>query len=100
MRGVVCDIDGVILRDDAALPGAGAFVEWLRGGPLEFLFLTNYASQTTAELQGRFARAGLDVPAERFYTSAMATAEFLDSQAGLGRTAFVIGDAALVQALN
>jgi NagD protein len=100
LRGVVCDIDGVILRDETALPGAKEFIEWLVRGSHEFLFLTNYASQTQDELRARFARAGLEVSAERFYTAAMATAEFLNGQAGEDRRAFVVGDKALVDALK
>ena len=39
------------------------------------------------------------MPFEHFYTSAMATAEFLDKQAGARRRAYVIGEGALVHAL-
>ena len=76
IRAVVCDIDGVILRDAVPLPGAKEFVLALAAGPLEYVFLTNYPSETPEELQARFARAGLAVPAAHFYTSALATGEF------------------------
>ena len=41
---------------------------------------------------------GLDVPEDRFYTSALATAAFLKEQAP-GCSAFVIGEAGLLNAL-
>jgi NagD protein len=98
-RGLLIDIDGVILRDDAPLPGAAELVRWLLESAARFLFLTNYPSQTPADLAGRLAAAGIEVPARFFFTSAMATAEFLDKQAGPRRRAFVVGEGALVHEL-
>ena len=46
----------------------------------------------------KLERMGLSVSADHFYTSAMATAEFLHSQAP-GCTAYVIGEAAVSKAL-
>ena len=99
MTAVVCDIDGVILRDDEALPGARQLIEELDARRLEHVFLTNYPSETPSGLRERFLRAGLFVGEEHFYTSALATAEFLDGQAGARRRAYVIGDQALRDAL-
>ena len=99
VRGLLIDIDGVILRDDAALPGAKELVAWLLESHERFLFLTNYPSQTPADLAGRLAGSGIEIPAHHFFTSAMATAEFLDKQAGTRRRAFVIGEGALVHEL-
>jgi NagD protein len=94
--GLLVDIDGVILRDDLPLPGAAELVRWLLESGSRFLFLTNYPSLTPADLAGRLASAGIEVPAPYFFTSAMATAEFLDKQAGPRRRAFVVGEGALV----
>jgi len=99
IKGLICDIDGVVLRDDRPLPGARELVARLMAGPFRFAFLTNFSSQTPGDLRNRFLAAGIDVPTEHFYTSAMATAEFLDDQAGDRRKAFVIGEGALVHAL-
>jgi NagD protein len=93
------DIDGVVLKDDQVLPGAGELVAWLLESGQRFLFLTNYPSQTPGDLAGRFASTGIEVPAKHFFTSAMATAEFLDKQAGSRRRAFVVGEGALVHEL-
>lgn len=102
MKAVICDIDGVLLRDETPLPGAAELVEELlaRGAP--FLFLTNYPSQTPEQLRRRLREAGItaDVPARHFYTSALATAEFLHDQAGERRRAYVVGEGALVDALT
>lgn len=101
MQALICDIDGVVLQDERALPGARDLVAHLVRGTMPFLFLTNYPSQTPADLRDRFRGAGIDVevPVKHFYTSAIATAEFLNDQAGERRKAYVIGEGALVHAL-
>ncbi len=99
VKGLLIDIDGVILRDDAALPGAKELVAWLLASQARFLFLTNYPSQTPADLAERLAGSGIEAPASCFFTSAMATAEFLGKQAGSRRRAFVVGEGALVHEL-
>jgi len=40
-RGFICDMDGVIYHGDQLLPGAQAFVEWLKKERKKFLFFTN-----------------------------------------------------------
>lgn len=99
MNGLICDIDGVILQDEHALPGAKELVAHLLGDTWRVLFLTNFPSLTPADLRNRFLAAGIDVPPERFYTSAMATAEFLQRQPAERRRAFVVGEGALIHAL-
>ncbi len=99
VRGLLIDIDGVVLRDEKALPGAAELVGWLLEIEAKFLFLTNYPSQTPADIAGRMADAGVAVPAHHFFTSASATAEFLDKQGGEKRRAFVVGEGALVHEL-
>ena len=96
-KAVICDIDGVLLHDNEAIDGAPGFVRRVleQGNPL--ILLTNYPSQTAMDLQNRLAANGFDVPAEVFYTSAMATARFLKQQDG--RKAFVIGEGGLTNAL-
>jgi NagD protein len=86
------DIDGVVLKDDQALSGGRELVQWLLDSGRRFLFLTNYPSQTPGDLASRMAGSGIEVPTKHFFTSAMATAEFLDKQAGTRRRAFVVGE--------
>lgn len=96
-KAVICDIDGVLLHDNQAIEGAPGFVQRIlaQGNPL--VLLTNYPSQTANDLQNRLSACGIDVPAEVFYTSAMATARFLEQQDG--RKAYVVGDGGLTKAL-
>ena len=97
-RGFICDMDGVIYHGNRVLEGVTEFVRWLQSDGKEFVFLTNSPEKTPHELSMKLGRMGLDVDADHFYTSAMATAAFLSSQKP-GCTAYVIGEAALTKAL-
>ena len=97
MKNVLCDIDGVLLHDNELIPGADAFIHRVLERELPLLLLTNYPSQTPADLQNRLAEAGIELTEDHFYTSAMATAAFLENQDG--RKAYVIGEAGLTHEL-
>ena len=96
--GFICDMDGVIYHGNRILDGVADFVNWMIDNNKKFVFLTNSPEKTPHELSMKLERMGLTVPAGNFYTSAMATAAFLHSQAP-GCTAYVIGEAALSKAL-
>ena len=94
----ICDMDGVIYHGNKILDGVTEFVNWMIDNNKKFVFLTNSPEKTPHELSMKLERMGLSVSADHFYTSAMATAEFLNSQ-NPGCTAYVIGEAALTKAL-
>ncbi len=91
-------MDGVIYHGNRILPGAAEFIRWLQENDKQFLFLTNNSGMTPKELQQKLERMGVSVSEEHFYTSALATAEFLKAQAP-GCSAYVIGEAGLLNAL-
>ena len=91
-------MDGVIYHGNHLLPGAQAFVEWLKKESKKFLFLTNSSEKSPRELKEKLDRLGIQVEATHFYTSALATASFLASQRPNG-SAYVIGEAGLINAL-
>jgi NagD protein len=93
------DMDGVLVREEHAIPGADRFLARLRELGLPFLVLTNNSIYTRRDLSARLAQSGLDVPEEAIWTSALATARFLEDQRP-GGTAFVIGEAGLTTALH
>lgn len=97
-KGFICDMDGVIYHGNQVLPGVDAFIRWLAEEKKRYLFLTNSSQYTPKELQQKLARMGLDVDESHFYTSALATACFLDSQAP-GCSAYVVGEHGLMNAL-
>ncbi|MFE5138091.1 HAD-IIA family hydrolase [Streptomyces fagopyri] len=93
------DMDGVLIHEGVPIPGADAFVKRLRESGKPFLVLTNNSIYTARDLHARLRRMGLDVPVENIWTSALATAKFLDAQRP-GGTAYVIGEAGLTTALH
>ncbi|WP_058044321.1 HAD-IIA family hydrolase [Streptomyces roseifaciens] len=93
------DMDGVLVHEGIPIPGADAFLKKLRESGKPFLVLTNNSIYTPRDLHARLARIGLDVPVQNIWTSALATAQFLDDQRP-GGTAYVIGEAGLTTALH
>src|SRR5438270_1983344 len=93
------DMDGVLVHEEVAIPGAERFLARLRELDLPFLVLTNHSTYTRRDLAARLRAGGLDVPEEAIWTSALATANFLQDQRP-GGTAFVIGEAGLTTALH
>ena len=93
------DMDGVLVHEENAIPGAPEFIAALQERGAPFLLLTNNSIYTRRDLAARLRISGLDVPEERIWTSALATARFLEDQRP-GGTAFVIGEAGLTTALH
>jgi NagD protein len=102
-RRTICswlmDMDGVLVQEESAIPGANEFLTRLRELGLPFLVLTNNSIYTPRDLTARLRRTGLDVPESSIWTSALATAQFLEDQRPNG-TAFVIGESGLTTALH
>jgi NagD protein len=99
IRSWLMDMDGVLVREQNAIPGANEFLTRLRELGMPFLVLTNNSIYTPRDLTARLRRAGLDVPESSIWTSALATAQFLEDQRPSG-TAFVIGESGLTTALH
>jgi len=99
IRSWLMDMDGVLVHEEQALPGADRFLARLRETGTPFLVLTNNSIYTRRDLSARLRASGLDVPEESIWTSALATARFLESQRP-GGSAFVIGEAGLTTALH
>ncbi|GAA4285915.1 HAD-IIA family hydrolase [Georgenia daeguensis] len=93
------DMDGVLVHEGLALPGAADFIARLTELERPYLVLTNNSIFTPRDLSARLAASGFSVPEERIWTSALATATFVSQQMPGGR-AYVIGEAGLTTALH
>lgn len=98
-KNYLIDMDGVLVKGRSMIPGADTFIDRLQKNECKFLILTNNPLYTQRDLEHRLKSSGLNVPAENIFTSAIATAKFLQSQRPNG-TAFVIGETGLTQALH
>src|SRR3954468_2899319 len=92
-------MDGVLVHEEHALPGAAEFLQALTDKQRPFLVLTNNSIFTPRDLAARLSRSGLIVPEAAIWTSALATATFLHDQLP-GGSAYVIGEAGLTTALH
>jgi NagD protein len=93
------DMDGVLVHEEKAIPGAAEFIAALLEHGRRFLVLTNNSIFTPRDLRARLRTSGIDVPEEAIWTSALATAQFLDDQRP-GGSAYAIGEAGLTTALH
>jgi NagD protein len=93
------DMDGVLFHEEQPIPGADRFLARLRELELPFLVLTNNSIYTRRDLSARLRAGGLEVPEDAIWTSALATARFLQEQRP-GGSAFVVGEAGLTTALH
>src|ERR687897_2571220 len=93
------DMDGVLVHEEAPIPGSAQFLGARRERGIPFLVLTNNSIYTPRDLAARLRASGLEVPEASIWTSALATAKFLEDQRPNG-SAFVIGEAGLTTALH
>ncbi|WP_433675356.1 HAD-IIA family hydrolase [Microbacterium gorillae] len=93
------DMDGVLVHENSAIPGAAELLAQWQAAGIPFLVLTNNSIFTRRDLSARLKRSGIVVPEEHIWTSALATAEFLKQQHP-GGSAFVIGEAGLTTAMH
>jgi NagD protein len=99
IRSWLMDMDGVLVREEHAIEGADRFLGRLTELGIPFLVLTNNSMYTPRDLAARLRLSGLEVPEGSIWTSALATARFLDDQRP-GGSAFVVGETGLTTALH
>jgi 4-nitrophenyl phosphatase len=100
IRAFLLDMDGVVYRGDAPLPGAQAFVSRLQSDHVPFLFVTNNSTRTPQQYVDKLASVGIDITPETVLTSALATAGYLARSAPAGSRVLVVGEIGLVRALE
>jgi NagD protein len=93
------DMDGVLVHEEQAIPGASEFIGRLVALERRFLVLTNNSIYTPRDLRARLSRSGIELPEEVIWTSAQATAAFLANQRP-GGSAYAVGEAGLTLALH
>jgi NagD protein len=99
-KSYLIDMDGVLVSGRAPIKGAREFLARLEAKQLKYLLVTNNPIYTPGDLSYRLAQMGMQISADHIFTSAMATARFLESQRGPGGTAYVIGESGLSEALH
>ena len=98
-KSYLIDMDGVLVHGKNPIPGATDFIQRLIKGQHKYLVLTNNSRYTPTDLQHRLQGSGIDINTDHIYSSARATAAFVQSQKANG-SAYVLGDTGLYQALT
>lgn len=99
MKNFLIDMDGVLVEGKTIIPGADLFINKLIQQRRKFLLLTNNPVYTPRDLAHRLQAVGLKIKETQIFTSALATAAFLQRQRPNGK-AFVLGESGLTQAIH
>ena len=93
-RAFIFDLDGTVYRGGAAIPGASRFLNKLIHDGVPFLFVTNRANRTPAEVADQLIALDIPCTEDMVLTSAQATAAYLGAV-----KAYLIGEKGVEQAL-
>lgn len=100
VRHLIVDMDGVLYRGDAPMPGLQAFLAFLRAHDIAFQLVTNNATLSTGMYVKKMARMGVDVPEECVLTSAIAAVDHIAARHPRGSHVYAIGEEGLMDALQ
>lgn len=100
-QGYFIDLDGTTYKGKKQIPAAARFIKRLKAADKTILFVTNNSTRSP-ELVANNLRENhnIDVKAENVYTTALATADYLDGIAGEKRKVYVVGESGLRGALT
>jgi 4-nitrophenyl phosphatase len=100
VRGLIIDMDGVLWRGVEPLPGMRELFSTMRRLALPFVLATNNASASPTSVGGKLASMGVEIKHEEILGAAQATSAWLSQQQPAGTSVYVIGEAALREALT
>lgn len=73
-RGLLIDIDGTLLHEGRALPGAVEAVQRLRAAGVRLRFMTNTSARPPEQIAGKLRAAGFSVETSEVFSSVQAAA--------------------------
>lgn len=100
LEHLIIDVDGVLYRGTEAIPGTGAFLDFLREQEIGFMLATNNATRTPEQYAEKLSGMGVMVHPGEILNSAQATGSYLASIAPRGTRVFVVGEGGLLTALR
>jgi 4-nitrophenyl phosphatase len=100
IKGVICDMDGVLWRGETPLPGLRDFFALLESRHIGYVLATNNASKTPEQYVEKLARMGVTTTADHVLNSATAAADYLATQAAPGTPVYPIGGPGIREALR
>lgn len=100
IKGVICDMDGVLWRGETPLPGLHDFFALLESRQIGYVLATNNASKTPEQYVEKLARMGVTTTTAHVLNSATAAADYLATQAEPGAPVYPIGGPGIREALR
>ena len=100
VRGVVCDLDGVVYRGHAAVPHAVDALERVRAAGRGVVYATNNAARTPQEVAKQLAGLGLSLTSGDVVTSSQAGAATLAELVPAGSEVLAVGGEGVAEALR
>ena len=100
LRGVILDMDGVLIRGRAALPGVQEFFKLLRARDISLVIASNNSTPTIEQVLERVNAAGADARPREILTSSQATADYLKEHLPAVHSVYAIGEEGLSAALK
>jgi len=100
IRGIVCDMDGVLWRGQTPLPGLHAFFALIDELDLGYILVTNNSSKTPQMYVDKLNGMGIQITPNHILTSALAAADHLTGYAPVGALVYPIGGAGVLEALR
>lgn len=99
-QGYFIDLDGTIYKGKKRIPAAARFIRRLQEAHKTILFVTNNSTRQPSFVADNLAdNHDIHVTPDNVYTSALATADYLDSVAGNRRKVYMVGESGLKKAL-
>jgi 4-nitrophenyl phosphatase len=100
IQHLIIDMDGVLYRENAPLPGLVDFFAFLRQRSIRFVLATNNSTRTPEQFVEKMAGLGVQITPADLITSAQATAAYVRQLAPPGTSIYAIGQAGLTTALQ
>lgn len=89
--GIVCDLDGIVYRGNAAVPYAVESLVSASSAGVRVVYATNNASRPPAEVAAHLNTLGLSVPVSHVVTSAQAGGHYLAQRFGPSARVLAVG---------
>jgi len=97
---LIFDLDGVVYRGDAAVPGAIPTLNHLAVNGHLLFFLTNNSTRSRRDYADKLGRMGYPATSDQIMTSAYATGLYLRRQGAEGRRVVLIGEHGLAEEMT
>ena len=100
MKTYIIDLDGTMYSGGTNIDGARQFIDYLHSKNLPYIFLTNNATRTKKQAKEHMLNLGFkDIKEEDFFTSAMATAQYI-AKNYTEKKCFIVGESGLEEAMK